>query len=1125
MKFQKLTILSLLFSLLLNANAQSPGDTIAVQSWKYTSTNRDTVVSFPSTPGLNFERVIMRYAMRCKGALVSTGSNRNLGCGEWDYSCNTYVHNPLMADSLQSSISKYQITPSNSPDSVYSSSQTFKYIPTIQQSVQVNSIVTEDTASIGQANGNSTILNSRAENGKFILHYTASELSSAGLLPGNIAALELYSSTSTSVLLKHVRVGIKQSQANPFLPLDTHSTRGFQNVYYHDYSFSNGANRIQFHTPFAWNGTSDLLVEVSYQGNSANASLDLVKYTGGNSMTTSDDHSLHLFPNNYVESSSYQGINGNGSRTVEAWVKTTTGGEISTWGTNATGAKQSFRVVNGTGFIRLEINGGYIVGSTPVDDGEWHHVAYTFLGSLMSNVQLYVDGNLETVSSIGNIAMVTQNSVPLQISKGFHNRYFDGEIDQLRIWSAALNSGTLKDWMYRRIEAPHPFLSFLELSYPIDSTTQTITDASPNQRNALFLSTNSFKSLSQTELFKEFRASDGLLANFYQGTYNLTIVNDTVNDTIPQLPFIVEERSVVQRQGSTLNDSIARTVQNFYPKLNELYDLNGNLVSTVLSSQLDTLGQRSLPYYQRSPQKVEIMSFVTPYGINLDLGVSGKAWYYDVTDFLPVLTGNRRMSMERGGQWQEEMDIQFFFIVGTPPADVKSIQQIWKVDSRPYTSINNDTYFAPRTLAVDTSARHFKLRSAITGHGQQGEFIPRTHTLYVNSTQFSRSVWKECAENPVYPQGGTWVYDRAGWCPGMATDVAEYDITSLVQANNITLDYNVSTASGTSNYIVSNQLVQYGPANFSNDARIENVIRPTDQTEFGRRNPTCYNPAIIIRNTGSANLTSANIDISINGNSPFSYSWTGNLGFMDEANVNIPVPSTFWSSANLQNNTFTARITGVNGGADQYPHNNVYHTNFTMPDTLPNQFRIIIKTNNRAIENSISIVNSLGQVSFTRNNFSNNVTTGNNISLPAGCYQLRLNDTGDDGLSFFANNAGSGYFRIEDMNFGILKNFNPDFGDRVEYYFTVDQTTQLGENREVVFEMYPNPFEDLVQIRFNVNNYSWSIHNSMGQQVKMGSVNNNQNWQEIDLSNLAKGVYFIELNHEGESLTRKLIKQ
>ncbi|HMT30464.1 MAG TPA: peptide-N-glycosidase F-related protein, partial [Bacteroidia bacterium] len=136
--------------------------------------------------------------------------------------------------------------------------------------------------------------------------------------------------------------------------------------------------------------------------------------------------------------------------------------------------------------------------------------------------------------------------------------------------------------------------------------------------------------------------------------------------------------------------------------------------------------------------------------------------------------------------------------------------QIWPSGSwvsPSYADIMNDRYFAPVNITLDPNADMFKIRSAISGHGQQGEFIARTHTIKLNSSiNFSRSVWRECATNPIYPQGGTWIYDRAGWCPGMAVDLKEFEITpNVTSGQTINLDYSlpVISSSGQSNYRVN----------------------------------------------------------------------------------------------------------------------------------------------------------------------------------------------------------------------------------------------------------------------------------------------------------------------------------
>ena len=91
--------------------------------------------------------------------------------------------------------------------------------------------------------------------------------------------------------------------------------------------------------------------------------------------------------------------------------------------------------------------------------------------------------------------------------------------------------------------------------------------------------------------------------------------------------------------------------------------------------------------------------------------------------------------------------------------------------------------------------------------------------------------WKSCI-----PTRGTWIYDRAGWCPGQASDVNEFDITSLVTpGQQHTFDYGLNNATGSSNYWVSSQLISYGTPNFNLDARITDILSPTNKVVNSRK--------------------------------------------------------------------------------------------------------------------------------------------------------------------------------------------------------------------------------------------------------------------------------------------------
>jgi hypothetical protein len=136
----------------------------------------------------------------------------------------------------------------------------------------------------------------------------------------------------------------------------------------------------------------------------------------------------------------YKGVVGTQPRTVSAWIKTTgTSGYISHWGNAAVGERFSFRLLESTvvGAIRIEIHTGYIGGTTPVNDNQWHHVLALLPPKENPDaidVRLYVDGKLEGYS--------VRNSTPINTVAN-DNLYIGGSLlgsfDEVRIYDHALN--------------------------------------------------------------------------------------------------------------------------------------------------------------------------------------------------------------------------------------------------------------------------------------------------------------------------------------------------------------------------------------------------------------------------------------------------------------------------------------------------------------------------------------------------------------------------------------------------------------------------------------------------------------------------------------------------------------
>jgi len=168
-----------------------------------------------------------------------------------------------------------------------------------------------------------------------------------------------------------------------------------------------------------------------------------------------DGQALQLYGNNYLEAIDYTGVTGTHSRTLAAWIKTTTFGEIMSWGQDTTSLKWIFRVQesNGTlGAIRIEISGGYVVGSIDVRDNEWHHVAAVLEddGSPMAGeIVLYVDGSANVQSALNDNSINTADATNVRIGKApWNTRWFTGLIDDARIYDRALSETEIQT-LYR----------------------------------------------------------------------------------------------------------------------------------------------------------------------------------------------------------------------------------------------------------------------------------------------------------------------------------------------------------------------------------------------------------------------------------------------------------------------------------------------------------------------------------------------------------------------------------------------------------------------------------------------------------------------------------------------------
>lgn len=1111
-------------------------DTSYVTTLTYGSTTRDTVIDFPDESE-SYEKILMLYNMRCKDNLVSDASNRNKGCGEWDYSCNTYIVDSTKSDSLLSSTSDYSISNFSGATFNYKTAAMYDYYRNRLQNVTVTNTANETSAVVGIGIDLKTYMlpntsNPSAGNAGKVLHmFTASELLTAGFSAGEIDAIS-FESLNGGTSLNNLVVGIK-STSKDSLNYEELEYNGFTSVFSNTINFSIGVNKLQFHTPFVWDGISNIILSFSANDDQGFNPVNLRCHASDTtrSIYAQGGYAMFFDGSTYVETDNYKGIQGSAARTIDAWIKTeTANGEICSWGTDRSGEKWVFRI-NDNGTIRVEVNGGNIYGTTNVLDNKWHHVACVLDGNKVSNIKLYVDGELETNGNVTDLNINTTNNYNVRISRGVNNRYFAGNIDEVRIWNKALSAAEIKSIQR---QASVGLDTRIEMYYRFnDQNGNRVNDFFLGGDSATIIGTPRYTSYRGGMLFKDFVTSDFRPnLTFYQGDYTFTIDTNDVLDGIEHIPHTVIHYEILAKPNSIVDDEKVILSSNVYWNADveqKYFDEDGAEYQSESVTADGSVTPQSISYYRRWPSALEIMSFVTPYGIGLDLGPNGKTWTFDVTDFAPVLKGTKRMFMSRGGQNQEQMDIQFVFIKGTPAREVIDISQIWPTAyfTANYSQIaDNSIYYPTVDVVLPQNGKEYKLRSAITGHGQEGEFIPRQHFLTVDTdTTLTRTVWKECAYNPIYPQGGTWIYDRAGWCPGMATDLIEYDITKFVEDGKVQLDYGIIGGSGDSRYIVNNQLVTYGAKNFTLDAAVVDITSPTNKIEYGRTNPACVSPKVIIRNDGSDVLYSVKLNYWVNdkANAKTAY-WEGYLRFSEEVEYHLPIDNSVWTTATATNNVFHVEIVEANGVTDEYANNNVYSSAFEKPEVYPQDIYFFYRMNSAANENSFSVKDDWGNVIFERNAMEANKIYRDTVRLGIGCHQLLLDDSDDDGISFWANSDGNGFFRIMEVGGGVLKTLEGDFGGSSILNFTVLHALDVPEvENKYGYQCYPNPTRGLLTVTgYDLRETKSQVFNSFGQELSL-QPNISDTQITYDLANEASGMYLVRMEKNGEVWVSKVI--
>jgi hypothetical protein len=493
---------------------------------------------------------------------------------------------------------------------------------------------------------------------------------------------------------------------------------------------------------------------------------------------------------------------------------------------------------------------------------------------------------------------------------------------------------------------------------------------------------------------------------------------------------------------------------------------NGEIVDSVLVPPDSTIYLEKRRIYYQDPiaitERYEIMRFVTPYGIGLDVG-AGFNWTMDVTDFAPLLSG--KVYLDAPNQ-QEDIEISFDFIEGIPERNIIRLERIYDFYDVVYDSAF-EKKIAKTQVQVSPQEKMFRLKVIQTGHGFGGnednccEFCKKNAYVKVNDTvRYTKEVWRICSENPLFPQGGTWLFNRTNWCPGAEVQPFDFELSPYIgNKRSFTFDYDMdyynkpySSGSNTiGRWIITAYVISYSELNFDTDAEIYDIVSPSKKDIYKRLNPISTSPQVVVKNRGKEEIKSLKFKYGIVGAKEYFYEWEGSIPSLSKAQITLPsLDCSDWGSASR---TFKVEITEVNGKSDDYLANNTGYSTFDPPPSLYKNLVVKLRTNNydaltsnpEVRPYSLMVVNGKGSILLQRNDYLPSSNYTDTLILDDGCYELHFYNEFECGLGFWYFNRlfglQDGLLQLTSDNL-VLYQPGVDFGYSLHYHFIAeDQPT------------------------------------------------------------------------------------
>ena len=161
---------------------------------------------------------------------------------------------------------------------------------------------------------------------------------------------------------------------------------------------------------------------------------------------------------------------GNMDYTISMWFLPLENKSMNLFAQNAyRGQQEAFlRIADGkinTGLSKQSSKWQRNYGEIPVEFGQWNHVAMTKEGD---NLRTYVNGVLDINVALEDVILAAAQPTAIASFGCYGTYFFDGYLDEIQLWNAALPQNLINEWMYSGVDANHPNYDNLVLYYKLN---------------------------------------------------------------------------------------------------------------------------------------------------------------------------------------------------------------------------------------------------------------------------------------------------------------------------------------------------------------------------------------------------------------------------------------------------------------------------------------------------------------------------------------------------------------------------------------------------------------------------------------------------------------------------------